>query len=196
MKKVGLTGGIGSGKSYVAKIFQELGVAVYNSDERAKALMIESSVIRKSLTLKFGDEVYQGHELNRPFLADKIFTNQANLDFVNNLVHPVVAQDFDFWLKLQTSPYVINELAILFETGGEKSMDFSVLVTAPPEIQIERVSARNGWAESEIIDRMSKQWTNESKEKLADFCILNDGKTMLLQQILKIHENIIGTTNS
>jgi dephospho-CoA kinase len=159
-------------------------------------LMSESLIIRKALIARFGKEVYQGKALNRPFLADKIFTNQDHLKFVNDLVHPIVSEDFEQWSTLQTSAYVIKEAAILFETGGDKLMDQMILVSAPQAVQMERVSARNGWSESEIKDRISKQWSNESKEKLADFCILNDGKAMLLPQIIEIHENLISSTNS
>lgn len=196
MIKVGLTGGIGSGKTYVAAVFTSLGIPVYNSDDRAKALMNESQLIKEALIAKFGEEVYDGGELNRPFLASHIFQNQSLLEYVNGVVHPVVQKDFEQWCSSQTSKYILKEAAILFEIGGDASLDFMVLVTAPEALRIERVQQRNGWTVQEIKDRISKQWTEERKKERADFCIFNDGQQLLLPQILKIHETLISQANS
>lgn len=192
---IGLTGGIGSGKSTVAKIFESLGIPHYSADDRAKWLMSHDADLVEKLTSHFGEQVYLGGELNRPFLAEKIFSNPDERDWVNGVVHPAVARDFERWRASSNAPYVIREAAILFETGGHVLSDSNILVTAPESIRIERVVKRDGVTEDQVKSRMDAQWSEEKKIPLADFIILNDGKNPLIPQVLKIHETILRRAN-
>lgn len=183
MKKVGLTGGIGSGKTTVARILETLGFPVYYSDDRAKELMRSNPEIRDGLISIFGQGVYQNGELNRPFLAGKIFQDEELKAKVNALVHPVVREDFDRWSQSINSAVVFNEAAILFETGAYKRMDLNVLVSAPKELRISRVINRDQISEQEVTARINNQWPDEEKIKLADYVLINDDRNPLLDQI-------------
>src|SRR6266498_4309644 len=144
MIKVGITGGIGSGKSLVCEIFSKLGIPIYKADEHAKLLMNTNSQIKDKLTAKFGPDVYKHNAINRPLLADIIFNNREALEFVNTTVHPVVASDFDAWCNLHFShPYVIEEAALLFESGAYHRMDKVITVLAPENIRKQRVVKRD-----------------------------------------------------
>ncbi len=195
MLKVGLTGGIGSGKTYVARIFSQLGIPVYHADERAKVLM-HTMPIKTALVNKFGNSIYPEGELDRKALAAIIFNNDEALSFVNALVHPAVKNDFQNWLAGQDAPYVLKEAAILFETGGDAELDQMILVVAPQSLRLHRVLQRDGGSEAQVLERMSKQWPDERKQKRANFCIFNDEEQLLLPQILSVHENLIRTANS
>lgn len=190
MKVVGLTGGIGSGKSYVAEVFRRLGVPVYVSDTAAKRLMQESTSLKQQLQALLGEEIYLDGQLDRAAMAKKIFNAPDLLAQVNAIVHPAVGDDFKQWLSQQEGPYALKESAILFETGLYKNAHANVLVTAPLELRLKRVMQRDGSDEQSVRERMDKQWSDEKKIKLADFCILNDGKAPLLKQILAIHEHL------
>ena len=187
MIKVGLTGGIGSGKTTVAKIFKQFGVPVYFSDDRAKDLMLNNKFLRESLISLFGDKVIINGFLNKSYIVSKVFSNPKELIKLNALVHPFVQKDFDVWSASQTSNYVLKEAAILFETGADKLLDKVVLVESPEDLKVSRIMFRDGMAEEEVFKRMSKQWSDSQKRINADYIIQNNEKCSLIYQILKLH---------
>lgn len=191
MKIIGLTGGIGSGKTTVAKVFNKLGIAVYIADIEAKALMNRSKVIRRKLIALFGDEAYVDEELNRPFIASKIFNNKELLEKMNNIVHPKVGQHFSRWLKKQTGPYVLKESAILFETKGHKNCDYTILVTAPEDLRIRRIIERDNSTKQKVEAIINNQSSDAEKLKKADFIIVNEDLEDMHSQVLNIHKKLI-----
>ncbi|NND61874.1 MAG: dephospho-CoA kinase [Flavobacteriaceae bacterium] len=191
MKIVGLTGGIGSGKSTVAAFFHDLGVPVYIADKEAKALTNRSKIIRKKLIALLGKRAYTKNGLNRKFVADKIFSDPELLEKVNQIIHPKVGQHFKRWIKKQSAPYCIKEAAILFENGGYRDCDFTVLVTAPKEVRIERVLARDGAEEQDVINRMANQWEDDRKIPLCDFHIENIDLKKTKAVVEQIHTTLL-----
>lgn len=187
MIKVGLTGGIGSGKTTIAKIFKQLGVPVYFSDDRAKYLMLNNKSLQESLISLFGDEVLIEGLLNRSYIASKVFSNPKELLKLNALVHPFVQRDFDVWSASQSTDYVLKEAAIIFEAGVDKLLDKVVLVESPINLKVSRVMLRDGMLKKEVLMRMEKQWSDSRKRINADYIIKNDEKCSLLNQILKLH---------
>ncbi len=187
MIKVGITGGIGSGKTTVLHFFKRLGVPAYIADERARALM-HKSPLKEEIIHRFGTDSFdQKKQLNRAFLAHLVFTNPDLLKQLNELVHPRVAQDFQTWVQNQKAPYIIYEAAILFETGGYKTFDYTILVTAPKKVRIFRLKKRDATSEEKIRKRMQNQWPDEKKEKLADWVIINRDLADTQQQVLRLH---------
>ena len=183
MKKIGITGGIGSGKSVVGQILEAMHFPVYYSDQQSKILVDTDLVIREELIKLLGTEVYLDGKLNRPFLSHQLFSNDELRLKINQIIHPKVREAFTNWVSKQSSNLVFNEAAILFETGAYKSMDYNILVTAPLELKIARVLKRDNITINEIQDRISKQSSDEEKIPLADFVIVNDEVKPLLQQI-------------
>ena len=173
MKVVGLTGGIGSGKSTIARLFAALGVAVYDSDTEAKKLINTSAEIKKRIVEVFGAEAYAEGVYNRTYIADIVFRNPDKLAVLNSIVHPVLADYFNQWVALQTSPYVIKEAAILFESGSYKNCDFIITVTAPEALRISRCMSRDGSTEAQVRARMEQQWTDAQRIALSDAVIEN-----------------------
>ena len=196
MKIVGLTGGIGSGKTTVAKQFKTLGVPVYIADEQAKNLMNKSKVIKRKLKSLFGDEAYINERLNRPFLAQKIFNDKDYLQQMNAIVHPKVAQHFSKWLAKQTAPYIIKEVAILFENGSYKDCYFIITVTATIENRIERLLKRDYTTISKIQSIMNNQWPDEKKIKLSHFVINNNNIEDTVRQVQYIHNELLKSSSS
>lgn len=188
---VGLTGGIGSGKTTVAKAFNALGIPVYIADDEAKKLMQTSKVLKRKLIEMFGKEAYVGGALNKQYIANIIFYNKEYLDKMNAIVHPQVANHFKKWLLKQQSPYVIKEAAILFENGTYKLCDVLITVTAPREMKIERLLKRDNTTVEKIEAVMKNQWSDEKKIKLSDFVIDNSELEKTKQQVLKIHQQIL-----
>lgn len=186
--KIGITGGIGSGKTLVAGIFQKLGAPTYNADDRARWLMNNNSKIVKKVIDLFGTEAYINGVLNRTLIAEQVFKNKSLLDQLNAIVHPIVFSDFDEWYNAQTFPYVLKEAALLFESGSYKDLDAIITVDAPLEIRLKRASIRDQKSEEEIKGRIKNQYPNEIKVKAADFVITNDGTTPILPQILQLHQ--------
>ena len=183
MKKIGITGGIGSGKSVVGQILEAMHFPVYYSDQQSKILVETDPVIREELIKLLGMKVYLDGKLNRPFLTQQLFSNDDLRLKINQIIHPKVREAFTNWVNKQSSNLVFNEAAILFETGAYQLMDYNILVTAPLELKIERVLKRDNITINEIQERISKQWSDEEKIPLADFVIVNDEVKPLLQQI-------------
>ncbi|MFM7595697.1 MAG: dephospho-CoA kinase [Flavobacteriales bacterium] len=186
MKRIGLTGGIGSGKSYIARVLEKMGYPVYYSDEQAKVLTDTHSEIRAGLISRFGTSIYSEGILNRKELAAHIFNSEPNRIFVNQLIHPVVRADFDRWCAEQHSALVFNEAAILFETGAYQQFDATVLVIAPQELRIHRILERDRCTVAQAEARMISQWSDEQKIPLATYIISNDGKSPLLSQLEEV----------
>jgi len=191
---VGLTGGIGSGKTTVAKLFMELGVPVYIADEEAKKLMNRSKIIRRKLIQLFGDHVYLNNELNKPFIADIIFNDKLFLKKMNAIIHPRVAKHFAKWVLKQKTQYVIKEVAILFENGGYKTCDYVITVTAPKKLKIERLLQRDNTTKANIEAIMKNQWSDEEKAERSHFIIENINLENTKKQVLNIHNKIIKAT--
>jgi dephospho-CoA kinase len=192
MVQVGLTGGIGSGKTLVCGIFEKLGVPVYYADAEAKRLMNFDADLRQEIVDLFGTEAYKGGSVDREFLADRVFGNFDLIAKLNLLVHPAVRKDYLKWVELQTeSCYVMEEAAILFESGAHQQMDYTVLVTAPEELRIRRVMQRDQTGRNQVIGRMKHQMSEDEKMKFADYTIYNDEKQMVLPQVIAFHEKIL-----
>lgn len=190
MKIIGLTGGIGSGKSTVAKMFAELGVPVYIADIEAKKLTNSSADIKRKLIDILGEEAYVDGILDKKFVASKIFNDDGLLKKTNSIIHPVVREHFTEWARLQNSSYCIKEAAILFENGNYKDCDATILITAPEKVRIERVMRRDNVLETEVLSRIRSQWPDSKKEKLADFIIKNEDLDLVEKQVLKIHDKL------
>ena len=183
MKKIGLTGGIGSGKSTIARILLAMGYPVYFSDDRSKQLTQTHPEIRRGLTELIGEQIYKGNQLDRSALALAIFSDDALRVKVNQIIHPIVRLDFDCWVEDQTSSFIFNEAAILFETGASEHFDAMVLVTAPEALRIERVMKRDLCSREEVMQRINHQWSDERKIKLADVVLVNDDVQPLIRQV-------------
>lgn len=193
MIMVGLTGGIGSGKSTVAEIFAQLGIPIYNSDTRAKTLMNSDIALIAAIKNLFGEDIYdQDNHIKREKLASIVFNNATKLQQLNAIVHPAVKEDSRNWQKNNIQfPYLIKESAILFETGIYKEMQKNILVVAPEALRIERVMQRDQCSREEVLARMSKQMKDEEKIKMADFIIENDGIHSLILQVNEIHNTLL-----
>ena len=190
MKRIGITGGIGAGKSLVAEIIKAMGYPVYNSDERAKELTESNPKIKEGLIHLFGEEIYQNGTLNKFALAQAIFSDESLREKVNALIHPIVREDFNLWALAQNNSLVFNESAILFETGSFKKFDAIILVYAPTELRIKRIMKRDNCSENEVLKRMNSQFSDEEKYQLTEFRVLNDEQTPLLVQVEKIILNV------
>ncbi len=188
---VGLTGGIGSGKSTIARLFEALGIPVYIADIQAKRLMNSSKAIRRELIKLFGDDAYIDNDLNRAYIASKIFKDDSLLTQMNAIIHPEVGLDFKRWLKKQHSKYVIKEAAIIFEQQMESQYDYIITVTANTQDKIDRVIKRDGTTKDKVIAIMNHQISDEEKIKKSHFVIVNDHIEDAQKQVLKIHEKLL-----
>lgn len=190
--KVGITGGIGVGKSYVAKIFKTMGIPVYDADTEAKKLMKSHPDIKENLIREFGENTYTKEgELDNKYLAKLVFDNTEKLNKLNAIVHPVVIQHGRDWGERQKTEYSLKEAALLFESGSYKELDYTILVTAPIDVRIARVMGRDGVDREAVLQRMAKQMPEDEKATLANFTIANDGVSALLPQIMEIHKKLI-----
>lgn len=189
---VGITGGIGSGKSTVCKVFRILGIPVYASDDRAKWLMGNDSDLKSQITAAFGPDSYLSDgAVNRSFLAEKVFSDPDKVKKINSLVHPAVGMDFRNWAKSQKSPYILKEAALLFETGATKELDKIINVSSPLKIRMARVLMRDPHRdEAQVNQIINQQLPDEEKNKLADFVIKNSENKLLIPQILEIHKKL------
>lgn len=192
MKKiVGITGGIGSGKSVIGKILTTMGYPVYYSDQAAKELMESDAVIVKELNQLFDHKAYEDGKLNRSYLAQQIFSNPELKSKLNKIVHPRVRKHFNEFVEDQTSPLVFNEAAILFETGGAKNFDAILLVVADEEVRINRVMERDGITKQEVLNRINNQWSDEKKKALTEFIIYNNPSDLLVPQLNAILKKLM-----
>lgn len=191
---IGITGGIGSGKSTVAKIFNILGIPVYSADDRAKWLMSNDPDLKDQITANFGKESYfEDGSLNRSYLASRVFNDEEKISIINSLVHPSVKKDFEKWVLKQNSPYVLKEAALLFESGSYKDLDKVITVSAPLKIRINRVLLRDPQrSENQINDIINKQLPDEEKNLKADFVIKNSDNRLLIPQVMQIHQLLLG----
>jgi dephospho-CoA kinase len=191
MMIIGLTGGIGSGKTTVANLFKDLGVPIYIADLEAKKLMNTSKVLKRKLIALFGEEAYGTEGLNRAFIASEIFSNKALLDQMNAIVHSKVGKHFKRWLKKQNADYVIKESAIIFEHNMESQFDYIIVVTSSIEDRVKRVLGRDNTSKEKILSIMKHQLPDEDKIKKADFVIVNEDLQHTKTQVLKTHKSIL-----
>lgn len=191
--KVGITGGIGSGKSVVANFFSILGIPVYFADDRAKWLMAHDQGLSAQIREEFGVESYlPDGSVNRTFLANTVFANPEKVKKINSLVHPAVYQDFLKWVKSQTAPYVVKEAALIFETSGQKSLDYVINVSSPLKIRVARTLMRDPHRSEEQVNQIiNQQMPDEEKNELADFVIKNTDNKLIIPQVLSIHEKLM-----
>lgn len=190
--KVGITGGIGSGKTIVCKILETMGYPVFYSDRVAKELMYSDSQLKSELIELIGAEAYIDGELNRPFIAQMVFSRPDLLAKINSLVHPRVREAFSqFTLANADSKFVFNEAAILFETGAYKSFDAIILVTASEDLRIQRVMDRDQITAEQVKERMKNQWTDQEKEKLTEFIVSNNTNDLIAPQLEKILADMV-----
>ena len=194
MKRIGITGGIGSGKTTVCEIFKSMGIHVYDADNKAKKLMNHNKALKAQIKSILGPAAYHRNgRLNRAFVASKIFADKKLLTKINKVVHPAVNQDALTWFKLlEKSPYALYEAALLVENGSYASFDKLIVVTAPEELRIERVMKRDKTSKAAVQARMKNQLPEKAKVKVADYIIVNDGKESLIEQVVHVHRELVG----
>ena len=193
---VGLTGGIGSGKSTVAKMFRELKVPVYDSDEEAKKLMVSSKKVKKSILELLGKGAYKDDVLDRELIAGKVFKDPELLQQLNAIVHPAVRAHFLKWVQKKAVPYVIQETALIFENGVQDKYDYTLLITSPKEIRLQRVMDRDGVSEQQVLERMKNQIADDEKMHLADFFIENVDLETTRQKVKDLHAKLLALSAS
>lgn len=191
MLKVGLTGGIGSGKSTIAKIFQTLGIPVFDADAVAKSIMHTNNAVKAAVIKAFGELAYLDGQLNRKYIADIVFQDPLQLEILNSIVHPATMQAAEDWFQQQDAPYVIKEAALLFEAGSAAGLDLIIGVTAPQHVRIHRVMQRDGVGRQEVLTRMGRQIEDSIKMRLCDEVLVNDGIQAILPQVLALHETLL-----
>jgi dephospho-CoA kinase len=191
MLRIGLTGGLGSGKSTVARIFETFGIPVYYADDAAKRLMNEDARLKNSIRDHFGDESYMNEILNRPYLAEVAFSDPAKLQLLNSLVHPVTIADAEKWMNAQTAPYAIKEAALIFESDAHKKLDYVIGIHAPLKLRLQRSMQRDQLSKEAVETRMSRQMDEIKKMELCDFIVTNDETELLIPQVLSLHEMLL-----
>jgi len=191
--KIGITGGIGVGKTTVCNVFRQIKIPIYDADTRAKFLMNNDKDLQEQITKNFGWDAYdRKNSLNREYLAKIVFSNPEKLSVLNAIVHPKVNQDYDHWvLENQDAPYSIKEAALLYEAGSYKNLHKTIVVTCPINIRIERIMKRDHMRREEVLKRINNQLTDKERLALADFRIMNDGKNSLIEQVLSLHRTIL-----
>lgn len=191
MLRIGLTGGIGSGKSTVARIFEVLGIPVYDADSASKKLMIENNELKNQIKNFFGKEAYTDGELNRRYLAEQVFNDSQKMALLNSLVHPATIKDAEQWMKKQNAPYLIKEAALIFETGSQKQLDYVIGVKSPLALRLHRTIQRDNVSTEQVKARMEMQMDEDIKMRLCDYVIINDEQEMLIPQVLTLHEKFL-----
>ena len=191
MLRIGITGGIGSGKSTVTRIFETLGVPVYFADGAAKRLMEEDTALREQLIFHFGPNAYKDGSLNRPYISSIVFNNKEKLELLNSLVHPVTIRDAEDWMHKQTKPYALKEAALIFESGAQAGLDYVIGVFAPEPLRILRTMKRDGIERPEVISRMNRQIGETIKMRLCDFVITNDEQQLVIPQVINLHHRLL-----
>lgn len=192
MKKIGLTGGIGSGKSTVATIFKTLGIPVFDADSVARQIMETDASVIAAVIAQFGENAYINGKLSRVYIANIVFNDAYQLAFLNSITHPAAILAFENWAKQQQAPYVIKEAALLFEAGTANGLDAIIGVTAPNILRIQRVMHRDNVSRDMVIQRMDKQISDVIKMRLCDYVITNDDQQLLIPQVLKLNEVLRG----
>lgn len=190
--RIGLTGGIGSGKSTAAQIFEVLGIPVYYADIAAKRLMNENAKVRAAITTIFGKEAYPNNILDRRYISSIVFSDPAKLELLNALVHPVTKKDSEAWMHRQTTPYAIHEAALIFEAKVSDRLDHVIGVSSPVELRIKRAMERDNVDREEVVKRMNRQLDEDIKMSKCDFLLINDEQQLLIPQVLELHEKLIG----
>jgi dephospho-CoA kinase len=191
MLKIGLTGGIGSGKTTVARVFELLGVPVYYADQASKRLYHSNEDLKSALKKQFGEDIYSENELNRQKLASIVFSDASQLKILNDLVHPLTIQDAREWIAKQTTSYIIKEAALLFESGSASDLDYIIGVKAPVDLRIKRVRERDNSSKEQILDRINKQMDEEEKLERCDYIIVNDEIEMVIPQVMALHNTFL-----
>ena len=189
--RVGLTGGIGSGKSTVAQIFEVLGVPVYYADIAAKRLMNEDAELRSAISTIFGKQAYANNILDRKYIASIVFSDPVKLELLNSIVHPATKKDGQAWMQQQTSPYAIHEAALIFEATVSERLDRVIGVSSPMELRIKRAMERDKVNRDEVLKRMDQQLDEDLKMSKCDFLLINDEQQLLVPQVLDLHEKLI-----
>jgi dephospho-CoA kinase len=195
MLKIGLTGGIGSGKTTVAHIFEVLGIPVYYADDEAKKIMQEDSIVKKKIINSFGEESYVDGKLNKAHISNLIFHYPGKANLINSIIHPTTIANAKEWMLKQTTPYAIKEAALIFEANAEKELDFVIGVTAPLPLRIQRIMARDNIDEAAVKARIQKQMNEEEKMSRCNFVIHNNEESLLIPQVLQVHQEILAETN-
>lgn len=195
MKKIGITGGIGSGKTTVCKIFESLDIPIYYADIEAKRIMTSSPIVKQQLKALLGNDAYfKNGKPDRKYIAAKIFTDKSLLNSINNIVHPAVRADAERWMEKMkiegANAYIIKEAALLVENGSYKALDALIVVTCPEEIRIKRVMTRDKLSHSEVLNKIKNQLSESEKIKVADFVIVNDGTKPIISQVWQIHKKL------
>ncbi|MBS1579159.1 MAG: dephospho-CoA kinase [Bacteroidetes bacterium] len=196
MLKIGITGGIGSGKSTVSKMFQTLGIPVFNADDAAKTIMNEDEALKQKIIQTFGAATYTNGILNRKYLANIVFNNAVELEKLNALVHPAAIAKGIKWAAKQNAPYIIKEAALMFEAGSAFNLNYVIGVSAPQHLRIQRTMQRDTVSREEVLARMNKQVDETIKMKLCDFVIVNDEQQMVIPQVLQLHQQFLAIANS
>lgn len=191
MLKIGLTGGIGSGKSAVAGIFKVLGIPVFDADIEAKIIMEKDEQLVLSIQKLFGEESYTDKKLNRKYIANIVFNDSHKLKQLNALVHPAAILAANNWMNLQTAPYVVKEAALMFESGSAANLDYVIGVYAPQQLRVERVMERDSVTDDQVQAIMSRQMDEEEKMKLCDFIVVNDEQQLLIPQVVQLHQKFL-----
>jgi len=191
MVRVGLTGGIGSGKSTVAQIFEVLGIPVYYADASAKRLMNEDAELRSAITTIFGKQAYVNNILDRQYISSIVFSDPSKLELLNSIVHPATKKDGEAWMKQQTSLYAIHEAALIFEAKVSERLDLVIGVSSPIELRIKRAMERDKVSHDEVLKRMEQQLDEDLKMSKCDFVLINDEQQLLIPQVLHLHEKLI-----
>ncbi|MFZ6025409.1 MAG: dephospho-CoA kinase [Bacteroidota bacterium] len=191
MLKIGLTGGIGSGKSTVAGIFKVLGIPVFDADANTRKLMETDASLQSGIIALLGDKAYEDGRLNRKWIADIVFNDSFQLEKLNALVHPAAIRAGEQWAGQQQTAYVIKEAALFFEAGSTEGMDYIIGVFAPQHIRVNRVMKRDGVSREEVTSRMKRQIQEEIKMRLCDYVILNDDQHLIIPQVLQLHEQFM-----
>ncbi len=189
--RIGLTGGIGSGKTIVAAVFEALGIPVYYADREAKRIMNEDDRIKLRLTAEFGESAYLNNQLNRPYIASVVFGDRQKLELLNSIVHPITLQDSNAWMQLQPMPFAIKEAALIFESGANNHLDYIIGVYAPLQLRIQRVVARDTIDDQQVHRRIENQMNEEDKMKLCDYVIVNDEQQPVIDQVLNLHKKLV-----
>jgi len=193
--RIGLTGGIGSGKSTVAAIFEVLGIPVYYADAAAKNIMNNNPELKEKIIQRFGADSYKNGELNRSYLGQQVFKDKEKLALLNSFVHPITIRDGLEWMDRQKTPYAIKEAALIFESGSQKDLDYIIGVFAPEELRVHRTVSRDKITPEAVRLRMKNQMNEEEKMKMCDFIIDNDEAKALLPQVISLHQKLLALSN-